>query len=704
MDTHSTVGRLIVLSLLVWAGSLQAAGTSEITLIVSPANSGGVVEGGGAYLNGSSATVTASSSNSCDVFESWSVGGKIITENPYTFPVTKSETVTANFATLEYTIAASSAPSIGGLVAGTGKKACDSTATLMAIHKTGFVFENWTSSEGLTITNNPYKFTVTTNDTFFAHFKDIQAPLVRITAPGPNEHIPAAAYILEESASDNVGVVAVSNNLNGAGWQAASYFAEFNIWFQYATLVPNRTNSLTSVSVDAAGNVSIPRTVNFICTASGLAPVSIVDQLAVMSMGTNPINTSFLSLDSVGYVNWYSYTNNQSEVGTYTYTPTGPDTAEVVLHPVLPTQEAASNNAVMEWTFTDAYNVNFTNSSGSNGTIYIGDSVQTVPADLDGFVVTLTNFFGTFRSTNSFTSASFASADNLQGDSGGTYTFTPFTQLDALLVETYTNPVSILGSTNYIILTFTEYASPASGYYSSEIRDSAGLISLDTGRFTTATQKVTSVFKGPATLEAWQAQVTPAAPHSPTFTRSFGKGTYASISPTNTEPTDVGFILGNDHITANTGNSTLLALTSPLALAEDEGTVDMTWKTATSVLASNVVSGNTAEMSFRKSPTNVPPTLSGHTITLPAGKNSSEFSFVYKNITGGGADAGLSGTYTYAPYTPVMALVTITATNGEIQYLQLYFTSLSSGSYVRTESDPINPGNWTFKSGTFTMK
>jgi hypothetical protein len=130
MERNSTVARLIVLFLLTLAGLLQAASPSEITIEISPSNSGGVVEGGGSYLDGASATVTASTSNSCYVFENWSVAGKTVTENPYTFPVTKSETLTANFAPLEYTINASNSPVNWGLVAGAGKKSCGSTATL----------------------------------------------------------------------------------------------------------------------------------------------------------------------------------------------------------------------------------------------------------------------------------------------------------------------------------------------------------------------------------------------------------------------------------------------------------------------------------------------------------------------------------------------------------------------------------------------
>jgi hypothetical protein len=157
--------------------------------------------------------------------------------------------------------------------------------------------------------------------------------------------------------------------------------------------------------------------------------------------------------------------------------------------------------------------------------------------------------------------------------------------------------------------------------------------------------------------------------------------------------------LGNNRATLNTGSATLTPLAPPFAIGEDEGNIEMTWKTSTSVTASNTVSGNTAALSFRKSATTVPLALSGHTITISDDKKPGTFIFAYKNVTGGGQEAGLTGTYTYSAYTPVMALVTMTATGGEIQYLQLYFTSSNAGEYVRADPDGSN-----FKSGSFSMK
>jgi hypothetical protein len=454
MKTNSTLAPLLALGLLTLGGSLQAVTTNEISLKVLPLASGGTVTGGGAYTNGSEVTITANpSTNDCYVFANWTGGLKPVTNNPYTFTVTKNETLTANFALLDYTISTSSSPAKGGSTLGGGKKGCGTETTLRATAGFGFKFSHWTSSLGSDITNNPYKFTVTDNDQFVAHFADVEPPMVKITAPAVNEKIPAAAFIIEGNASDNVAVAAVYDNLNGAGWELASNIDNFAFWYTYVTLQPNSTNMVTAYAVDTSGNRSATNTVKFVCTAAGLAPLSIAGQLAQVSEGTNASGTSFVSFDSAAYVQWAAFTNNGSEVGTYTYTPTGPDTAELVPQHVLPSQDngSNSNSPVIELTFTDAYDATFTNLSGGSGTVFITATQESVPPILDGFTLVAKNYLGTYQFTNSFDSATFSSDDNLGSNYSGTYTYTPFTQIDALLVETYTNPPSTAGTTNYLI-------------------------------------------------------------------------------------------------------------------------------------------------------------------------------------------------------------------------------------------------------------
>jgi hypothetical protein len=137
----------------------------------------------------------------------------------------------------------------------------------------------------------------------------------------------------------------------------------------------------------------------------------------------------------------------------------------------------------------------------------------------------------------------------------------------------------------------------------------------------------------------------------------------------------------------------------------DDETTDVLWKSATSATSSNVTTGEVVSLAFSPLKNNAPATLSGLVMTVrPAGTTkTSTFTFSYNNVVGGGQEAGLIGTYTYAPYTPTMALVQMTATDsanaGEVQYLLLNFQSTGGGPFVGSRF----VGAWELRPGTFTI-
>jgi Divergent InlB B-repeat domain len=696
------------LFLLVLAGSLQAGDTSHITAKVSPANSGAKVTGEGVYTNGTIATLTVSDVDDCFVFTNWTVAGKqVSTNNPYEFTVTKNEALTANYVQSEYTIATSSSPTNWGTTSGGGKKGCGTTVTLTATAKPGFAFTEWASIFGPTSTNKSYKFTVSGPDDFVAYFKDIEKPTVVVTNIRANDEIATASLTIEGTAKDNVGVQAVYYNLNGAGWVPATTMNDFALWYAFVTLIPDSLNTVSAYAVDTSGNISKTNTVKFDCTAVGLAPLSIAGQSAVVGEGTNAIDTNYVSFDSAIYVRWSQYTNNGSEVGTYTYTPTGPNTAELKPLRILPTRDTGSNNSTLELTFTDAYDATFTNLSGGSGTVNFYLTEESVPPALNGVVAVETSYYNSDKSTNDFESASFTSV-NQGGTLGGTYTFTPFTQVDALLVQTYTNPPSFSGTTNYQILMFDEGTVPATGYYASTLLDSSGVVNLDAGTFTTTSSNLTTTYWGPATLAGLQATITPEG-EKQSFIRSYGKGTFASTSVIPTEPTDVGIYLADLHVTTDTGISTLTALAPPYAVGVDDATVVLTWNNilGTSATISNMDTGTTSTAKYSKPNFIVPPGLSGLTIkTTTKGGKPGTFAFNFNNYTSTGAIES-SGTYTYALYTPTMALVVFTTPSvsvaGPSLYVHLNYTSATAGTYVSARPDSGVTGGYEFSTGGFSV-
>jgi hypothetical protein len=460
--------------------------TNIVKVEFSPPLAHATVTGDGHYLRGSNVIVTASTTNDCYQFIGWTALGKTVsTLNPYSFTVTNNQTLVAEFALLEYTIATTSSPSNWGATGGGGKKNCGAAVTLTATAKPGFAFTEWTSSLGVTITNAHYKFEVGESESFVANFKDIGKPSVRITAPALNERIGTSAFVIEGTASDNVGVAAVYYNLNDAGWQPASSTNGFKSWFAAVTLTPNSANTVSAYAEDSSGNLSPTNgPLKFTCTAQGLAPMSIAGDLVEVIYATDAIEYFPVSFDAAAYVKMPASANDGGEVGTYTYAPTGPDTAELASRRLLPRQDDGPNGSVLELTFTDAYTAAFTNLSGGSGTFSFAPTEGSVPATLDGAVAVATSFVNSNSfSTNSFGRSTFTTTDSLGGICSGTYTFTKFTAVAALILETYTSPADKVGTTNYIIMTFKEGASRAAGVYYSETLDATGEVRSDIGSF-----------------------------------------------------------------------------------------------------------------------------------------------------------------------------------------------------------------------------
>jgi hypothetical protein len=290
----------------------------------------------------------------------------------------------------------------------------------------------------------------------------------------------------------------------------------------------------------------------------------------------------------------------------------------------------------------------------------------------------------------------------------GTYTFTKFTGVGALIVETPSSPASAVGTTNYIVLWFNEGASTISGYYDYESVTATASEGPDTGTFVVNLGTDNTKFLGPATLSGLQIVVTPKG--EPFFTRSFGNGTYASISSDTNEPTDVGIYLSSPRVSADTGSDRFIALAPPYAVGQDDETTTVTFSSESK--ATYVVDGFPDEsgmLTFGKAPVTAPAAITGHTLTaIPTEKGESTFavSFTNQNFTVTKGTAS-SGTYTYSAYSPAMALVQVNFITGNnapgTGYLLLNFASTAAGTFVSSKADPSSPGGWKYEPGNFTF-
>ena len=137
----------------------------------SSPTSGGTTSGGGSFASGSSCTVTASPSNGYS-FTNWTEYGNIISVTPsYTFTVSGSRFLVANFSPVQYTVSTSSSPANGGTISGAGSYAIGSLCSLVATANAGYIFDYWVDANGILVSNNPtYTFNVTQSQSLVGHF------------------------------------------------------------------------------------------------------------------------------------------------------------------------------------------------------------------------------------------------------------------------------------------------------------------------------------------------------------------------------------------------------------------------------------------------------------------------------------------------------------------------------------------------------
>jgi hypothetical protein len=659
----------------------------------------GKVTGGGPYSAGASVSVMAEATNDCYEFVDWTVNGvKKSAETNYTFTATKTETLVAHFALIPYTISTRSSPANGGITTGGGRKECGATVRLRAIAHPGFAFTGWSLLGGSSVSSsNPYIFSVTGPENYVANFKDIIPPVVTIISPTANEDIATAGYPIQGTVTDKLGIQAVYYNLNGTGWAEALFSGTPVRWSAWVTLIPNSTNTVSVYAIDTNGNTNKPVTGKFVCTAAGLAPISVAGYQAGMTEGTNTFYSDIVSFDLAGYVRFSVNTNEGGQVGAYTFTPTGPNTAELVEQGVFPFPDL---NTVLELTFTNAFDASYTGAYGG-GLMNFSPAGDVVPETLDGASIVATSYLNTnLFSTNSFGASTFSLRDTLGDSSSGTYTFTKFSSVGALIVETVTNPPVLAGTTNYIVLTFSSDGATFQGYYDFQTVSNAGGGNVDAGAMVLTPGADDTQFVGPVTLSGLRAVITPTG--YPPFTRNYGNGTYASLSLKSLkEPTDVGLNLANTRVTADTGIGSFFSLAPPYILDNDDETVDITFRTPTSATILDVADSSTSKVIYSKLATNVPPAVTGETIVAtPTKGKSTIFKFTFNTFTAANGVVG-AGKYTYAPYTPEMALIKVSFTTGEDEYFLLEFITKLGGPYVHAKQFA---GVWSFENGTFTIK
>ena len=140
-----------------------------VTAAVNPANTG-TVSGTGTFLYGETCTLTATPVEGHD-FVCWKENSVVVSEEEtYSFAVTSSRNLVAQFTTKSYVINATVTPTASGTVAGSGIYNFGETCTLVATANTGYTFVDWTENGQLVSTEAIYEFTVTSSRNLVANF------------------------------------------------------------------------------------------------------------------------------------------------------------------------------------------------------------------------------------------------------------------------------------------------------------------------------------------------------------------------------------------------------------------------------------------------------------------------------------------------------------------------------------------------------
>lgn len=144
----------------------------EVSASANPSN-GGAVNGGGTYNHFETCSLTASPTTGYN-FTNWTEDGTSVSTNSnYSFVVSGSRTLVANFSIQSFAITASSDPSNGGTVSGSGTYNHGANCTLSASPNTGYDFVNWTKDGSQVSSSQSYTFTVNNESqgSYVAHFQ-----------------------------------------------------------------------------------------------------------------------------------------------------------------------------------------------------------------------------------------------------------------------------------------------------------------------------------------------------------------------------------------------------------------------------------------------------------------------------------------------------------------------------------------------------
>ncbi|HTB84488.1 MAG TPA: choice-of-anchor tandem repeat GloVer-containing protein [Candidatus Sulfotelmatobacter sp.] len=251
---------------------------------------------------------------------------------------------------------------------------------------TGFAFEYWSGGVAMTA-NAKLTFTMTPGLAIIANFKDVTAPTLVITAPKANEKYSNATITVTGTAADNYLLGAVYVQINGGGWNLATGTTSWS-----ASLpVVSGANLVQAYAVDDAGNISKTNSVSFIgVLPPDWAPASLEGK--VVDVTPNGGNTIMVGFAAATFSQTDTNSLGDSGTGTYDYTQTATNVADLSMTFVLPLLLAHGEGAI-QLDYTNANEGTFTNfTSGDYGVFAVAFTTSNLPASWSGHTFSITNY------------------------------------------------------------------------------------------------------------------------------------------------------------------------------------------------------------------------------------------------------------------------------------------------------------------------
>jgi hypothetical protein len=366
--------------------------------------------------------------------------------------------------------------------------------TLRAVPARGFGFYYWSGTNVTMSSNATLKFTMSSNLTIIANFKDTAKPVATTTYPTANLKWGGTNITVTGKASDNVGVVGVWVQMNGGGWMAVNSANGYTNWSVADLPVVIGPNVVQTYAVDTAGNVSLTNTVKFTGvspSSSGFAPASLSGYAATIKISGKSQTIAMTWGDDTWAQTGTGNDTNADDycAGTYTYIQTGPNTAVMTNTDIGMMSALGTTNVTtiyLTFTKTTAGTCTWTNGNDSGtATLTFSQVKDLVPASLAGKTLTARGSVIIFAADGTYINP--ASANNGEVPDYGTYAFTQYSPTVAILQLNSNDPMdNYYGAVAYLETTFTSssniniaqswYQNPSFGAYPDDWGQATGTI------------------------------------------------------------------------------------------------------------------------------------------------------------------------------------------------------------------------------------